>query len=381
MVKRTPEYDNSQEIEQYVNEVIAKGKKYLKEQRYEMALKCFREASGYAPLRKDVRELAAQTLDCIDESTLSEDSSLEEERTLPQENIPVFLKRNIAPFKIKKDKIKREKFIEEEEDEDSEDELEQLIEDDEEDEFLTSKQESLRISRFRERHKKKSTAKFWIFFIVFSLVLFAVVLSVLLIEMQRRGLIGKGTQEISEEQKVIEQKVNALYQEASMLGNPGSGRYAEALTKLQEALNLKPQNVKVIEDKMAQIYYDKGREEYERLKYESARESFEAAVMKNSANPEYYYSLGWAYYKLGKKSQKNSPAVSKRYLTFAEESFKKAIEIDSGFVKAYNSLGQTYISLNNQTEAINMYKKVIELAPDSDQAERARSILKEYGAR
>ena len=59
----------------------------------------------------------------------------------------------------------------------------------------------------------------------------------------------------------------------------------------------------------------------------------------------------------------------------AEIAFKDAIKIDPDFVNAHYGLAGVYLRLNQQDKALEELQKVIELAPDSKEAQYARDIV------
>ncbi|MCX7766742.1 MAG: tetratricopeptide repeat protein [Candidatus Sumerlaeia bacterium] len=152
-------------------------------------------------------------------------------------------------------------------------------------------------------------------------------------------------------------------------------RYDDAIETLQKALALNPPSRKKIEDKLAIIYNAKGEALYDREKYLEAIAAYEKAISYNSQVADYFYNLGWAYYRYGLQLQlKKKPA--QKYLDLAEKSFKKALEIDSGMLRAYQGLARVYTRLNRPELSAKMYQKIIELAPESYEAEIAKQQLK-----
>lgn len=66
----------------------------------------------------------------------------------------------------------------------------------------------------------------------------------------------------------------------------------------------------------------------------------------------------------------------KRYKP-AEIVFKNALEINPDFVNAHYGLAGVYLRLNQQDKALEELKKVIELAPDSQEAKHAQNIMQQ----
>ena len=61
----------------------------------------------------------------------------------------------------------------------------------------------------------------------------------------------------------------------------------------------------------------------------------------------------------------------------AEIAFKNVLKIDPNFVNAHYGLAGAYLKQNKQTEALEELQKVIELAPDSKEANYARNIIQQ----
>ena len=66
----------------------------------------------------------------------------------------------------------------------------------------------------------------------------------------------------------------------------------------------------------------------------------------------------------------------KRYKP-AEIAFKNALEINPDFVNAHYGLAGSYLQQNKQAKALEELQKVIELAPDSKEAQYARDIVQQ----
>ena len=61
----------------------------------------------------------------------------------------------------------------------------------------------------------------------------------------------------------------------------------------------------------------------------------------------------------------------------AEIAFKNAIKINPDFVNAHYGLAGAYLKQNLSNEALIEFQKVIELAPDSQEAKYAQNILQQ----
>jgi O-antigen ligase/Tfp pilus assembly protein PilF len=148
------------------------------------------------------------------------------------------------------------------------------------------------------------------------------------------------------------------------------------------------------------VYYDIGLILTEKNIYSLAIENFEKAE-KYIDHPDLPQKLAYLYLKRGQgdKSitklklaisyQKNEKSMvplyvdlGKLYLqarryTLAEAAFGNALKITPDFVNAHYGLAVAYLQQNKQTEALKELQKVIELAPDSQEAKYARDIMQQ----
>lgn len=152
-------------------------------------------------------------------------------------------------------------------------------------------------------------------------------------------------------------------------------RYDEAESTLKKALELNPPGREKIKALLAKVYNAQGDDFYDKGKYLSAAQAYEKAVSYNPQEVEYTYNAGWAYYRYGYKCQIDKKPAT-QYFEKAEQFFNKTLEIDNGFLRAYQGLARVYIRLNRPSSAARMYKKIIEIAPESYEAELARHQLK-----
>lgn len=76
----------------------------------------------------------------------------------------------------------------------------------------------------------------------------------------------------------------------------------------------------------------------------------------------FYNELGNTYLRIGKAN-------------LAEEAFKNILKINSGYIVAYYGLGRAYLSQDKLDEAQVELQKVIELAPNCEEAKHSREII------
>lgn len=175
-------------------------------------------------------------------------------------------------------------------------------------------------------------------------------------------------------------------------------RYAEkadydtATKYFQEALKWNPY--------FGMAYYNLGQIIYQKGIYTPAIESFEKAE-KYIDHPDLPARLAYLYFKKGQLDkgiaklkqaisyQKNEGAMVPLYTDLgnnymrvgrykpAEIAFKNALEINPKYVNAHYGLARAYLNQNKIEEALVELQKVIELAPDSQEAQYARNIMQQ----
>jgi tetratricopeptide (TPR) repeat protein len=148
------------------------------------------------------------------------------------------------------------------------------------------------------------------------------------------------------------------------------------------------------------VYYDIGQILSEKGIYSLAIENFEKAG-KYIDHPYLPQKLAYLYLRKGqgdKAISKLKQAISyekneksmvplytdlgklylqaKRY-KLAEDAFGNALKIAPDFVNAHYVLAGAYLQQNKQTEALEELQKVIELAPDSQEAKHAQDIMQQ----
>ena len=166
--------------------------------------------------------------------------------------------------------------------------------------------------------------------------------------------------------------------------------YDEAIKNYHEALKWNPYS--------GLVYYDIGLILLEKNIYSLAIENFEKAG-KYVDHPYLPQKLAYLYLRKGQGDkaisklkeaisyEKNEkPMVplyvdlgklylqSKRY-KLAEVAFGNALKIVPDFVSAYYGLAVAYLQQNKQTEALEKLQKIIEFAPDSQEAKYAQDII------
>jgi len=168
--------------------------------------------------------------------------------------------------------------------------------------------------------------------------------------------------------------------------------YDGAIKNFQEALKWNPY--------FGVIYYDIGQILSEKDIYSLAIENFEKAE-KYIDHPDLPQKLAYLYLKKGQgdKSitklklaisyQKNEKSMVPLYVDLgklylqarryklAEEAFKNALKIDPDFINAHYGLAGAYLNQNKIEEALVELQKVIELAPDSQEANYAKITIQQ----
>ncbi len=311
-----------------VNDLIERGKDALRDEEFTEAVDYFRRALRLAPMRTDIRELLALALD---------------HQVLPEAS-----------------------------DEVEEDEYEEDFELEEEEEPPPSRAPK---RRRRQPHRPRRR------------LLTCLVLLILLILI---GLGGVGVYVMYEEPLMAlakthlpawifptpeeEKQALALLEDAQpyILER----EYDRAIDILEEALALNPpESSRRIKQQLASIYNAQGDDLFDEEKYLQAARSYDKAIEYDPENPEYPYDAGWAYYRHGLLLQRQKKSAD-TYLSRAQDAFEQALELDPDYLSAYEGLARVYIRRNRPGEAATIYRKIIDLAPESSEAQHAERQLK-----
>ena len=168
--------------------------------------------------------------------------------------------------------------------------------------------------------------------------------------------------------------------------------YDGAIKNYHEALKWNPYS--------GLIYYDIGQILSEKSIYSLAIENFEKAG-KYMDHPYLPQKLAYLYLKKGQGDkainklkqaityEKNEKSMVPLYVDLgklylqarryklAEAAFEDALKITPDFVNAHYGLAVAYLQQNRQAEALEELQKVIELAPDSQEAKNAQDIMQQ----
>jgi tetratricopeptide (TPR) repeat protein len=179
-----------------------------------------------------------------------------------------------------------------------------------------------------------------------------------------------------------------------------AGRYAEARAEYEKVLALKPELAPTLHELIARCYDQEGNyaKELEHLEKLTALQpdnvnmrvlAAQAALRGNMLDkglellkgipddaikdPEIYFNI--AAILRNQPDAASNPANG----TAAADYLTKAITIDPRYAQAYVERGMVYLSLQKLAEAKADFNKVIEVAPGSPEAERAKQALASLG--
>jgi len=171
------------------------------------------------------------------------------------------------------------------------------------------------------------------------------------------------------------------------------GNLDEAIDLLKKAISYQP-----TERKMAPLYFEMGNAYLKLKKYELAETAFKDTVVKLKKAISYqpteermaplYFEMGNAYLKLKKYELteiafENAIRINSNLLAEAELEQNRTDEelvelknkITSNLAAIHHKLAEVYLRQNKIEEGVAELKKVIELAPDSEEAKYARDTI------
>ena len=150
------------------------------------------------------------------------------------------------------------------------------------------------------------------------------------------------------------------------------GDYALAIAQL-ETLPESPERSR----KLAETYMAQGNlnSEQKPPQIESAIEAYNNAVRYEPDNAEYGYALGMAYLALSRE-KKADKTNAEKYLDLARQTFQAVLDRHPDHVGSLDGLSRVAVLQRDNVTAANAWRHIIQVAPDSYEAERARNNLK-----
>ena len=292
----------------------------MKKEDFDRAADCFRKAIRISPLRQDIKDYLAMALDSKP-LTAS-----------PAKSEPV--KKRVKPQRKKKPKLKKPR-------------------------------------------KRKTNIRIGFWLLIFTgLCLVSLAFFVIFSGAIQSFILNLAEPEQEQKKSSMDREVAALYKTAQMLQE--QQRYSEAVDAVNKALEKNPANEQHFKSKLAQIYYLQGENFYKEDEFRKAIESYEKALDNEPDNIDALFGLGWANYIQGRKN-KTRHRNYKSYYDNALSALLKILDLDPGNLRAKKDLARVYIARNEITSAAEMYREIIEQAPDSPEAERARRNLRSMG--
>jgi tetratricopeptide (TPR) repeat protein len=133
---------------------------------------------------------------------------------------------------------------------------------------------------------------------------------------------------------------------------------------------------------LAKTFNDQGDELFKppQSNYEGAIEAYKNAVKYDPNNPLFGNHLGESYFRLADKKQDNRE-VAKRYLALARQSYEAVLKVDPKNLDALKVLVRIATKQRDDILKAKTYKKIIEVAPDSEDAMNARRDSRSLGYR
>jgi Flp pilus assembly protein TadD len=125
------------------------------------------------------------------------------------------------------------------------------------------------------------------------------------------------------------------------------GEYDEAVSRLQEAVRVKPYDVAAV--------FNLGNAFYHTSRLDNAITEYQDALHLDSDNPNMHLNLGNAFY----KEMRFDDAIAE---------YQQVVHLDPGNATAHNNLGETLAKKGQTGDAISQYREAIRLKPDYAQA-------------
>ena len=117
--------------------------------------------------------------------------------------------------------------------------------------------------------------------------------------------------------------------------------------------------------------------------YEGAVEAYQQALTYDKSNPKYGNHLGEAYYRLAK--EKSTGKEAERYFALARRTYEAVLQSHpqdtQAALTALTTLTKIAIEQRDDVLLADSLRKIIEAAPDGQEAENARRDLRSRGFR
>jgi len=130
----------------------------------------------------------------------------------------------------------------------------------------------------------------------------------------------------------------------------------KAIEHFKEMLDREPQSRETLIN-LSSIYFHKG-------ELEEGMKHFRQLDEESLTDPNTFYNIGILLFKNGQ-------------IDLAADYLTKCIALDPGYAKGYHQLALVYLNKGNIEEAKKNFQRVIELAPESEDATLARKLLEQ----
>jgi tetratricopeptide (TPR) repeat protein len=328
--------------------LVEKAHEAIKARNYVLAKKYLKEAASLAPLRSDIREML--------EFTLQQRIAAQ-----PQPQRPLFRAgRNRSDRSDESDRSERsERSGPSDDDDDAED---------------------------APRAAAPLRRRFSLFaaFMTLAFLILVAGLGVIVFLLMRPGLVhlpslgaqeGPTTASLSNapeaENGGERQPTETLASVDSLLAQ---SKYRDAVQTLKAALEGDSPDRDALAKRLAEVRFSWGKVLVNDLEFDEAAKNLEAAAQSDPQNADLHFWLGQAY--LGKARRQEKHLSAEKSFQAAERAFKESTRLDPDMLKSYNALGLLQAAQAQPVKAARYFREVIDRAPESPEATRARNLMK-----
>jgi tetratricopeptide (TPR) repeat protein len=156
----------------------------------------------------------------------------------------------------------------------------------------------------------------------------------------------------------------------------------EAATLLLAAQSEFPANEADINRVLSRTFRTAGTSQLRAKNFDKAATSFEKASKFDPSDALNWIDRGRALREQARTMNGAKSANKKKEaLTHAQTSFEKALELSPSDTSAYLGIAQVHDARNNRQQAIEAYQKIIDIAPQSNEARLAATALQQLKRR
>lgn len=338
--------------------LIERAEVALDEREYDQAILYIRTAVRRAPLRQDLREMLVMAV----EERIFDDDPEQAPRPLRSHDRP-------SLFENETDDYDDTTYIEELE---LEEEFENELEPSNNPRAVRRRERSDQRRRSPYNRSRRGPASALAIGAAMGLMLVAAAGGAFWVYFGRQSTESGRNDAILNPSDILDRADDQILEEARMLSD--HKEFEAAIEKLSYL----PESEK--KDKALAVTYAKqGSYFSSKRKFNLAAEAYLEALELDVDNHDYLFDLGFVYFRHGNELQNTKFSDRNEKFNLAKQYLELVLALDKADVETLNYLAKVEIRLGNSPKAGEYYRQIIDIKPDSRDAETARDQLESMG--